>query len=204
MRQPTRLVAALAAVFLFCQTQLASAYDTALPHIWPLDPWKISNLKITVPTFGPINISLAIENPNTVSAGPEPQNNGYLPFAPSAANCSVTAERGAGPMKAECVETSQFSYGVFRVTGNNISPPNFTLAFNLEYNVTRWNSPMWKVYDAPATFEVGKNLTLGKYDNATRAWTYELRPENTPFEIPPAMTDCHGYCYIPPPTNDTR
>ncbi|KAI1768587.1 hypothetical protein GGR53DRAFT_477597 [Hypoxylon sp. FL1150] len=207
MQQPTPL--ALLAAFLLCQTHLASAYD-ATPHIWPLDPWKINRLTITAPApghAGTIDIAVAIENPNTVSAGPAPHaaGGGYLPFAPSAANCSATTD-GAG----ECVETSQFSYGTFAVAvavAAAPSPMGFDLSFHLDYNVTRWNNVMYKVYDAAARFEVGSNLVaVGKCDDdRTGMCEYELMPESTPFEIPGiVMSDCKGYCQMPSTNGTSR
>ncbi|KAI4871122.1 hypothetical protein F4820DRAFT_463330 [Hypoxylon rubiginosum] len=203
MQQYIRL-AALAA-FLLCQTRLAASYDA--PHIWPLDPWKINSLQVTAPAPGHpgtvMSIALAIENPNTVSAGPAPHasGGGYLSFAPSAANCTTSAAASGGALvytQARCAETTEFSYGAFAVGGVVADPRRFELAFNLNYNVTRWGSVWYKVYDAAARFEVGVNLAEGVYDRESGTYSYELMRNSTPVLVRPTMTECKGYCQMPP------
>ncbi|XXG95887.1 hypothetical protein Hte_002161 [Hypoxylon texense] len=215
MQQPTRF-AALAA-FLLCQTRLAFSFDA--PHIWPVEPWKINSLRITVPAGGyrgngshtNMSIALAIENPNTVTAGPKPggSGGGYLSFEPSAATCYTEAPApGAGGVikftSTSCTETTEFSYGAFTVGGTVPDPRRaFDLAFSLEYNVTRWGGVLSKTYDAAARFEVGRNLAEGVYDNVTHTYSYSLRTNSTPAYAQPVMSECQGYCQLPPTNAST-
>ncbi|KAI1380381.1 hypothetical protein F4677DRAFT_406683 [Hypoxylon crocopeplum] len=177
---------------------LASAFDTT-PFIGPLDPWKVTRLQITAPATGPASVDLAVENPNTVSAGPAPHaaGGGYLPFSPSAANCTaVDADAALGD--DACVETTEFSYGVWSVDATGpIDPQNLDLSFTLNYNVSRWGSVLVKVYEATAHFAVGLNLADGVCDNVSGTCEFGLLPGSTPVLIPPTMTQCQGTCSLP-------
>ncbi|KAI1777131.1 hypothetical protein F4818DRAFT_439493 [Hypoxylon cercidicola] len=206
MQQYARLAAL--AVLLLYQTRLASPYNSN-PYIWPLDPWEINRLQITAPApgqSGSIDIDLAISNPNTVSAGPAPHaaGSGYIPFTPSAANCTASAVSGADALtEATCAETTEFSYGVFAVDGAITDPRSFGLAFSLNYNVSRWGGVMYKVYDATAHLEVGQDLADGVCDGASGTCEYELLAGSTPILVQPTMTDCKGYCQMPPASANT-
>ncbi|OTA92883.1 hypothetical protein M434DRAFT_31497 [Hypoxylon sp. CO27-5] len=187
-----------------CMTGLAASYDTT-PFIGPLKPWKVNSLRITAPAqgaSGTVDIELAIENPNTVSAGPAPHaaGGGYLPFNPSAANCSAVQD-GADPGVAHdtCVETSELSYGVWsvEVAAARIDPTNLDLAFTLNYNVSRWGQQLWKVYDGTGHFAIGTNLADAVCDGASGTCVYELKADATPVLIPPTMTECQGTCSLP-------
>ncbi|KAI0169007.1 hypothetical protein GGR52DRAFT_501815 [Hypoxylon sp. FL1284] len=197
----------LTVFLLSLQTRLAASYDTT-PHIWPLDPWRISQLRITAPApgrSGTVDIGLAIENPNTVSAGPAPHaaGGGYLPFAPSAANCTlaeVPSESGSTELldtAVVCNETTEFSYGVWTVTSASASDAGFDLAFRLSYNVSRWGGILYKVYDGTAQLEVGQDLTEGVCDDAADKCEFALAPGSDPVLVAPTMTDCKGYCQMP-------
>lgn len=190
-----------------CMARLAASYDTT-PFIGPLDPWKVNNLRITAPaqgSSGTVAIELAIENPNTVSAGPAPHaaGGGYLPFSPSAANCSAVQDgTDPGIVHATCVETSELSYGVWSVevvpgAAARVDPTNLDLAFTLNYNVSRWGQQLSKVYDGTGHFAVGTNLADAVCDDASGTCLYELTAEATPVLIPPTMTECQGTCSLP-------
>ncbi|OTB09525.1 hypothetical protein M426DRAFT_316068 [Hypoxylon sp. CI-4A] len=179
-------------------TNLAHSYD-ATPFIGPLDPWQVSSLQVTTTatTSDATTISLAIRNPNTVSAGPAPfaAGGGYLPFNPSAANCSL-----AGSSEA-CIETTEFSYGVWTVdVAPGFDPRSFDAKFSLDYNVTRWNSVWYKVYKGTGHFEVGINLdeaVCEDGDEKKNTCVYGLGAAQTPVLVTPTMTECKGTCSLP-------
>ncbi|KAI1403874.1 hypothetical protein F4819DRAFT_182157 [Hypoxylon fuscum] len=181
------------------QTDLALANDST-PFIGPLDPWKVNSLQVTVPAKGRsgiVDIELAIENPNKVSAGPAPHaaGGGYLPFSPSAANCSTGVDSGV-TVQNVCTETSQSSYGVWTVDlpKGAVDPQNLELTFNLNYNVTRWGGILYKVYTATGYFVVGKNLAKGVCDDASGTCSFELQNGSAPVLVQPTMIACKGTC----------
>ncbi|KAI1106569.1 hypothetical protein F4804DRAFT_19057 [Jackrogersella minutella] len=172
----------------------AAAYDTT-PFLGPLQPWTVSSLQITAPQKGgqgAVDIEVAVANPNTVSAGPAPHaaGGGYLPFSPSAANCSL-----AGTSE-DCEETSDTSYGVWSVgvVGDGVDPTDLDLKFRLDYNVTRWNAVWYKVYEGTGHFATGVNLVQGGCDGAAGTCEYEIA---APVLVQPTMTECKGTCTMP-------
>ncbi|KAI1416534.1 hypothetical protein F5Y13DRAFT_154148 [Hypoxylon sp. FL1857] len=187
-----------------CLANIAASYDST-PFLGPLDPWKVNSMRITAPAAGQpgtADIELAIENPNTVSAGPAPHaaGGGYLPFSPSAANCSAVQDSAnPGVVNNTCVETSQSSYGVWsvEVAASRIDPTNLDLTFTLNYNISRWGEQLSKVYDGTAHFAVGTNLAEGVCDEASGLCTYKLSANATPVLVPPTMTECQGTCSLP-------
>ncbi|KAI0849741.1 hypothetical protein F5Y00DRAFT_234673 [Daldinia vernicosa] len=189
---------------LLCQIRVALSYDTT-PFIGPLDPWRVTRLQITAPEPGhsrPFGIDLAISNPNKVSAGPAPHaaGGGYLPFAPSAANCTVESADGDTAVSNTCIETTQYSYGVWSVDllpGNTtIDPRSFNLVFTLNYNVTRWGGILYKLYEGMGHFGVGDNLEEGRCDDGSGTCLFTLKVNSTPALIPPTMTACQGTCRL--------
>ncbi|KAI2621966.1 hypothetical protein GGS26DRAFT_256618 [Hypomontagnella submonticulosa] len=190
-------------VFLFFRTTLACS-SGAQPCIGPLDPWTVSRLQITAPTpgrDGPLSIDLAIENPNRVTAGPAPHaaGGGYLSFEPSAVNCTVADEDGK--VNNTCTESEEASpsYGMWSIdvapgAAEKVDPRNLDLAFNLNYNVTRWGSILYKVYDGTAHFEVGTNMAEGGCDDASGTCVFNLKSESVPVLVSPTMTACQGTC----------
>ncbi|KAI2468373.1 hypothetical protein F4781DRAFT_274255 [Annulohypoxylon bovei var. microspora] len=181
---------------------LAASYETT-PFIGPLQPWQVSQLTISLPPqgeAGTVDIELAIANPNQVSAGPAPHaaGGGYLPFAPSAANCSAVGGSDVASLRYACEETTQDSYGVWsafvRNTSAAVDPDDLELVFGLSYNVTRWNAVWWKVYEATARFALNDNLVLGECADPNRNCTYELNPDMAPLLVQPVMVQCQGTC----------
>ncbi|KAI2784290.1 hypothetical protein F4815DRAFT_455252 [Daldinia loculata] len=192
-------------VVLLWQTRVALSYDTT-PFIGPLDPWKVTRLNITAPEpgrSGPLHIDLAISNPNKVSAGtaPHADGGGYLPFDPSAANCTVESADGGTAVSDTCTETTHYSYGVWSVDllpgiTTYIDHRSFNLNFTLNYNVTRWGWVLYKVYEGTGHFEVGGNLEDGPCDDVSGTCLFTLKADSTPVLIPPTMTACKGTCKL--------
>ncbi|KAI0888020.1 uncharacterized protein GGS22DRAFT_154869 [Annulohypoxylon maeteangense] len=187
-------------------TGLTAAYDPT-PFVSPLQPWQIPRFTISLPpnklgAAGYATIKLAVSNPNQVSAGPAPHaaGGGYLPFAPSAANCTSTGHDTPAAMNGSCVETSQDSYGVWQVgvistdATAAIDPRDVQVRLTLTYNVTRWNAVWFKVYQATARFSLDENLVLGECADHDRHCSYELNPDLAPLEVEPEMVDCRGTC----------
>ncbi|KAI0113193.1 hypothetical protein F4814DRAFT_420890 [Daldinia grandis] len=191
-------------VVLLCHTRVALSYDPT-PFIGPLDPWKVTRLQITAPEpgrSGPLAIGLAISNPNKVSAGTAPHaaGGGYLPFAPSAANCTVETTDGGIAVGDTCIETTQYSYGVWSVDLppgiTDIDPRSFDLVFTLNYNVTRWGGVLYKVYEGTGHFAVGDDLEEGPCNDVSGTCLFTLKADSTPVLIPPTMTACQGTCKL--------
>ncbi|KAL7622224.1 hypothetical protein AAE478_007727 [Parahypoxylon ruwenzoriense] len=216
MRAP-RLTAAFPAILLLVQTQLGSAFDP-YPFLGPLEPWKVTGLRITAPQeghSGAVHIEFAIDNPNRVSAGtaPHASGGGYVPFLPSSANCTVGWETSSGAtdgvssIYGNCVETTENSGGVWTadVLGKSMAeaegrtlfdPRKLDLAFSLTYNITRWGGVMLKVYNGTAHFAVGENPEDGFCSDESGTCEFGLKNGSAPVLVEPTMTACQGTCHL--------
>ncbi|KAI1095592.1 hypothetical protein F5B19DRAFT_440146 [Rostrohypoxylon terebratum] len=193
---------------------LAAAYDPT-PFVGPLQPWKITDLTISLPPSrlgadGIVTIKVHIENPNQVSAGPAPgaEGGGYLPFQPTSADCVASGPNQYSSLTGYCNNTAAAgaddgTAGAFELAvvppsnGNSsgpVDPNGFEVKFSLAYNVTRWNAHWDKLYEGQAAFGLNNNLVLGKCANRENMCSYTLNPDKAPLQVAPTMVECTGTC----------
>ncbi|KAI3316526.1 hypothetical protein HD806DRAFT_552248 [Xylariaceae sp. AK1471] len=183
---------------------MTQATSEPVPFLGPLQPWEVSNLHIYLPptseSSSPYDISLAILNPNVITAGPAPHasGGGYLLFGNSTANCTGR-EVFPDSRPMECTEISEYeSYGAwsFEATKGSstsvASPSGIDIKFILDYNVTRWGSTYYKVLKGTGHFDLETDMT--QHCDPKGGCTLTLKPNRDPFLILANITQCWGTC----------
>ncbi|KAI2628772.1 hypothetical protein GGR54DRAFT_636487 [Hypoxylon sp. NC1633] len=208
-------VLATLTALLLCQTGLAApaggngngnGNGNGRPFLGPLKPWTITKLRVSTSVIGRnhtdrVVVSVGIDNPNNVTAGPAPHaaGGGYVAFASSTANCqsSINGNLTTG---TNCTEISHNQDGVWSITAvpnatQHIDPHNLLLTFTLNYSVNRFGSVLQKMYKATGRFNVGQNLIDNGCEKGT--CTYSLKNGTKTITVTPKLVQCKGTCTMP-------